>query len=282
MSSTKDEEKNKIIHPRDEYDEHPGLRRSSLWAIAKSPLHFKWQEEHPKEYTDELSFGIAAHKYILEKDDFFNEFSLAPEVNRRTKSGREEWEAYQMLCTEENKTALSLADFNTIQAMDKAIDNHPFARRLLEGIHEKPFYWTDVKTGELCKCKPDCMTDTPDFLKTECRYEKLIVDYKTTRSCDVGKFEHSVKEYGYDLQVGMYTEGVFMNTFDEYGFAFVAQEKTPPYAVNVYVCSEDFINQGKETFHDLLGIYHTCKETNRYYGYEGPFGMVTVLEGRPM
>ena len=279
MSNTNVEEKNVNIHPRDEYDAHPGIRRSSLWAINKSPLHFKWQEDHPKEASEDLAFGIAAHKYILERDDFFNEFSIAPEVNRRTKSGREEWEAYQILCSQENKTAISSTDFETIKEMCSAIDQHPFARRLLEGIHEQPFYWTDTKTGELCKCKPDCITETPQFLN-ECEHEKLIVDYKTTRSCDVGRFEHSVREYGYDLQAGMYTEGVFMNLFEEHGFAFVAQEKTAPYAVNVYICSEEFIQQSKQLFHDLLGVYHNCKETGRYYGYEGPFGMATVLEGR--
>lgn len=67
----------------------------------------------------------------------------------------------------------------------------------------------------------------------------------------------------------MYTEGVFQNTFEQYGFAFVAQEKKPPYAVRVYFCTPEFVSQGYDQFRELIGIYHSCKETGVWYGYEG-------------
>ena len=75
----------------------------------------------------------------------------------------------------------------------------------------------------------------------------------------------------------MYTEGVFQNTFEQYRFAFVAQEKKPPYAVRVYICTPEFVQQGYDKFRELIGIYHQCKETGNWYGYEGPENMVTEL-----
>lgn len=259
------------MNKRNEYDEAEGLRRTSLWAIARSPMHFKYESEHPKQVTDSLRFGIAAHKWLLEPEDFENEIAIIPALDRRTKAGKEEWAEFSLMCERENKTAITAQDFEQIREMASVVRENKIASELLKGEHEVPFYWTDLKTGEKCKCKPDILTE---YLG-----EKYIVDYKTTRSCEDFHFERSVKDYGYKLQVGMYTEGVFVNTFDEYGFMFIAQEVTPPYAVRIYKCNIDFIDEGKALFHDLLGIYHSCKEKDEWYGYEGPLNMITELEG---
>lgn len=77
----------------------------------------------------------------------------------------------------------------------------------------------------------------------------------------------SAIKYGYDLQAGMYTEGMKANTGNDYMFVFIAQEKKPPYAINIVEATEDFISEGNQLFHDLLGIYHECKVTDNWYGY---------------
>jgi hypothetical protein len=82
-----------------------------------------------------------------------------------------------------------------------------------------------------------------------------------------GAFEKSCRLYGYKLQAGMYSEGVFCSTFDDCRFAFVAQEKTPPYAVRVYTCDEGFRLEGQDLFHELIGILHRCKESGEWPGY---------------
>ena len=253
------------------YDKAEGIRRSDLFLISKTPLHFKYALEHPREASTELEFGTAAHKYILEPEDFWNEYELCPEINKRTKAGKQEWEEFVAYCEGNKKKPLTTQDYKEILALDDAFRYAPFAKQLLTGKHEVPFFWTDTETGVKCKCKPDCLTV----------YEgrPLIVDYKTTRSCADGHFERACREYGYKLQVGMYVEGLFNNTFEEYGFAFVAQEKAPPYAIRVYMCDDSFIDEGRMLFHDLLGIYHMCEENNRFYGYEGPFNMPTDLVG---
>lgn len=77
----------------------------------------------------------------------------------------------------------------------------------------------------------------------------------------------------------MYREGYFQNTFKDAGFVFVAQEKSAPYAVRVYMCSEEFINEGYNQFREAIGIYHACKVNNHFYGYEGPSGELSELIG---
>ena len=251
------------------YREAEGISRSELYAIKKSPLHFKYQQDNPKEDTKALKFGRAVHKYILENDDFYNEYVVEPVFDKRTKAGKE---AYQLFLAEAcDKETISEDDLSVIKDMYAAVQAHPLAVALLTGEHEKDFFWTDDVTGEKCKCRPDCLTELDG--------KKYIVDYKSTDSCEDGHFERACRKYGYKFQAGMYREGVFQNTFEDYGFAFVAQEKTAPYAVRVYICSDEFISEGYDIFRELLGIYHYCKENEIWYGYEGITGYPDTLMG---
>lgn len=239
------------------YDNIPAVRRSDLWELRKSPAHYLYAVTHEKAPTPALTFGTAAHKYMLETDEFFDDYILLPKLDRRTKEGKAKWEEINA----SGKTPISEDDFNTIVEMWKAICANPTARELIAGgIHETPIGWADPQTGEPCKCRPDVITSY--------KGDDYIVDYKTTTSCEPGHFERSCRAYGYKLQAGMYAEGVLNARFVKCKFAFVAQEKTPPYAVRVYFCDDGFVEEGEEMFHDLIGLYHKCKELGEWPGYE--------------
>lgn len=247
---------------QENYDKEEGLRRSSLWNIHQSPKHFKNTLDNPETPSPSFLFGIAVHKYILEPDTFFDEYAIAPKVDRRTKLGKETWAAFTADCTANGKEALDEATFEKIKEMTQAVNENPLAKEMLTGDHETEWYWTDPNTGEKLKAKCDNITTYNG--------KKYIVDYKTTDSCEDGHFERSAKRFGYQFQAGFYITGVAANTGEECGFAFVAQEKKPPYACRVYICSEGFIQTGKIQYRSYLDMYHECKITNNWYGYEGP------------
>lgn len=252
------------------YRNHEGVSRSELnILLTKSPLHLKYAQDHPDEDTPALLEGRAAHKLILEPDEFFDEFAVMPKCDRRTKEGKDIYAAF--LDESEGKDVITDETLTKIQEMVSALRQNETANRFLQGEHEQSFFWTDTNTNEICKVRPDCLTEIDG--------RKYIVDYKTTESCADGQFERSIRKYGYKFQAGMYREGVFQNTFDDYGFVFVAQEKKPPYAVRVYVCNEDFISEGYEQFCQAISIYHWCKTHNIWYGYEGSENIITNLLG---
>lgn len=239
------------------YDAIPAVRRSDLWEMRKSPAHYLYRVTHQEEQTPALLFGIAAHKYILEPGSFWDEYIEVPKLDRRTKEGRALWQEI----IESGKTPISGDDMDIIRNMDQAIMQHPGAFELLgSGLHEVPIEWTDAVTGEKCKCRPDVITSIDG--------EDWIVDYKTTASCDGSAFERSCRKYGYNLQAAMYTEGVLHSMFIEARFAFVAQEKTPPYAVRIYRCDPDFVEDGMALFRELIEKLHDCKESGEWPGYE--------------
>lgn len=243
------------------YDKAEGLRRSDLWTIHKSPHHFKTQMDGVRKESAAFSFGIAVHKYILEPSTFFDEYAVAPNVDRRRKEGKEIWEKFTQECEQNDKEPIAESTFAQIKEMAAAVNANPLAKQILTGQAETEWYWTDTLTGEKLKCKCDMITDY--------NRKKYIVDYKTTDSCEDGHFERSARKYGYQFQAGFYATGVETNTGETYGFIFVAQEKKAPYACRVYICSDTFVERGKAIYRELLDLYHECKTTNDWYGYEG-------------
>lgn len=253
-----------------EYRAAEGVSRSELNTILqKTPMHFLYEQMNPKEDTPALLFGRATHKAILEPETFFDEFVEGIRVDRRTKEGKEKWEDF--LSSVGDRDVVSPDDMEILKEMRAVIDHDTNASKFLSGIHEQSFFWTDAETGEKCKVRPDCIAEVDG--------KTYLVDYKTTDSCADGAFERSVRKYGYKFQAGMYREGYFQNTFKDVGFVFVAQEKTAPYAVRVYICSDDFLEEGYTMFREAIGIYHECKTTNHYWGYEGPDNDVSELLG---
>lgn len=242
-----------------EYDALPGIRRSDLWKINKTPMHFKYSQENRQETTPALLFGQAAHKYILEHNTFFDEFAVYPVVDRRTKLGKEMLERFKE--SNRDKTWIDHDDFEKIVEMRDALLAVPAIANILNGDirTEVPFYWTDDETGEICKCKADIIGMYDG--------KPCVFDYKTTVSCADGAFERDSRKYGYSFQTGFYTSGIDKCTFEKHGFVFIAQEKEAPYAARIYECDEGFIEAGKRKFKSLLNRYHECKLNNEWNGY---------------
>lgn len=252
-----------------DYRKHEGISKSDLFKITKSPYHFKYWMDHKDEQEDTtaLRFGRAVHKYILETDDFFNEFAIMPVFDRRTKDGKAQYEAW--MNENASKDYVTEEEFETLKAMAEVVKNNKYASRLLKGEHEKSFFWVDEETGEACKCRPDCLTEVGE--------QHIIVDYKTTEDAELSAFMKSAIKYGYDLQAGMYCEGMKKNTGHDYIFVFVAQEKKPPFDINVLQVDEFFMKEGTELFHNLMNIYHECKTTGNWWGVMGKGGEVNSL-----
>lgn len=248
-----------------EYRSHPAISRSELWKMHESPEHFKEYMDNPIEPTKALIFGQVVHKLLLEPDDFANEFICGPNVKRNTKEGKEAWARF----TEENagKTIISADDYWIASAMTIKVRAIPNCADLLKGQHEVPYFWTDEDTGEDCKCRVDCITQIGE--------STVIVDYKTASSAETNAFmKDDVYKYGYHFQAAMYTEGVMraLGLTKRPEFTFIVQEKKPPFSVNVINVTEDVMLYGLDTFRELIGTYHSCKETGYWYGYLGPFG----------
>lgn len=250
-----------------EYRKHPAVSRSELWHISESPQKFKYRKEHPDGETPSLLFGRAFHKMALEPDGFLDEYAITPDVDRRTKEGKQKWQDF--LDEVKTKTVLPEEMYLHAKEMCASLRSVPLAQKLLNGPKETPFFWVDDITGEACKCRTDCLNT---------QYSRpIIVDVKSTTDASTEAFMRDAVKFGYDFQSAMYSEGVSKHIQQSPLFVFIAVEKDPPYAVNILQADELFLRRGQNIFRELLGIYHECKVSENWYGYLGKNSQINTL-----
>lgn len=250
-----------------EYRQHHAISRSELFKIGESPEKFKYYREHPEEPTPALLFGQLFHAMSLQPENVWEQFAAMPNVDRRTKAGKEAYEEFE--ASAEGKTIVSVDMVEQATSMCEALNKNEFVKKLLKGEKEKTFFWTDEMTGEECKCRTDVLTEIGENL--------IIVDLKTTDCAETDAFTRSAVKYGYDMQSAMYSEGVKANTGREPLFVFIAIEKKPPYSINILQADKLLIRRGYDLFREYIGIYHECKQTDNWYGYLGRYNQINNL-----
>lgn len=248
---------NGIKIPNKEYHARDGVSSTDLKHMVKSPAHFRYWKDHPQEDTPALLFGRASHKYILEKDDFFTEFAVAPNIDRRTKAGKEEYAKF--LEDSKGKDIISADDLQKIREMREALYTTSFVEQLLAGEKELSYFLEDEGTGLIIKCRPDALVQIGDA--------HILVDYKSTADASSEAFMRSAINLNYDLQMAMYKEIVDKTTGFEHSVIFIAQEKTPPYAVNILEANEYFIKSGRDMYRTYLDLYKECSDSGNWYGF---------------
>lgn len=257
LKDFKDKFPNGIVMSNADYRKSCGVSSTDLKKIAKSPAHYKHWKENPTEDTPALLFGRACHKYMLEKEEFFDEFAVAPAIDRRTKEGKAEWSLF--LDTNDGKDIITQADFVKIQEMHKVLYETPFVAMLLSGEKELSFFHKDEKTGLIIKARPDCLKVVGDT--------HVYVEYKTSDDADSDNFMRQAIDLKYDLQASFYRNILQKTTGKEYQVLFVVQEKKPPYVVNILEANPYFLASGDDMWRTWLDVYAECSKTNNWYGY---------------
>lgn len=249
------------------YHAGPGISKSGLDLVARSPQHY-WHSylnpnREPRTETAAMKMGTAIHTAILEPADFHDRYRIMQDViDRRTKAGKEMYQAYVLEAEAVGATLISAAD--AVIALDVAAScrNHPLAARLLsEGKAEQSVFWTDPETGVLCKCRPDWLMDpTPNH---------AILDVKSTADASPEAFMRSAYTYRYHVQAAWYLDGVEAATgMKPDSFIFLAIEKDAPYAPAFYFADEDMIAAGRAEYRRALRTYADCLSADLWPGYQ--------------
>lgn len=257
-----------IVESNAEYHGYQGaISKSMLSKFAICPAYYKWTQDNPSEPTEDLVFGSGLHKWVLEEATFFDEFIIQPAtIDRRTKQGKLDYEEF--LKQVGNKQILTQEQFDTIIAMKETIMQNDYARVLLNGEHEKSFYFQDELTQEWVKARPDCYR-TLDDNGTQ---KIVIVDLKSCRSAMPKDFQHDIVRFSYDLQCALYNTAVskVLNVpIENIQFIYLAIEKKPPFLSAIYVASQEIFDRGMQLYRQYLGTYKECKDTNNFWGLNG-------------
>lgn len=244
-----------------EYRKMEGLSSSDIKTMMKSFATWKYYKDHPEEDNDtpSLRFGRACHKFMLEPYDFDNEYAVVPKVDGRTKEGKEAKKEF--LKQAAGKELIDEETYDKLVDMRDMLYKTPYVKNLINGEHEKSFFWTDEATGIKCKCRPDSFGKFGNH--------NIIVDYKTTENAETSAFMRSALKYNYDVQAAHYTAGLEAIYGKDYQFIFIAQETKPPYLVNVLQADSYFMENGREVRGVMLETYKKCLELGEYPAYMG-------------
>lgn len=246
-----------------EYHAHPALSQSlaKLLLPPSVPAKFKWAREHPQPPRKAFDFGHAAHALVLGVGAPIEVIQVTAKdgtksdaPNRMTNSAKE----HEKEIRAAGSVPLLREDYETVQAMAEALRSNPTAMALLShGAAEKSVFWTDERG-----------------IERRCRYDYIpalsvpaIVDYKSTVDASKREFGRSTYKFGYDIQDAWYREAAEAIGLGEVSFAFVAQEKTPPYLAAVYELDERAREIGRRRVARALDIYQQCTEANDWPGY---------------
>ncbi|HGJ5865997.1 PD-(D/E)XK nuclease-like domain-containing protein [Arsenophonus nasoniae] len=138
--------------------------------------------------------GTAVHAAILEPERFREQYLCAPDVDLRTKDGKQTLADFEAQSVAKNQIVLKKDDFEQVEMMRDSALAYPMVDELLENGEPEVSIFYRTEKGTLLKIRPDFFgiySDKPSLL-----------DVKTTE--DVFDFGNSVNKYSYHIQAEFY------------------------------------------------------------------------------
>lgn len=226
------------------------------------PALFDYERQHGQPFKKAFEFGSAAHSLVL---------GVGPKLVEYAGTGKNP-EAWQK---DDDKAAvaeirlsgaipLKPSEYAQVQAMAKALRDHPIASALLTpegGKPEQTMVWQDPDTGIMLRALVDWMPNRNG--------NRLVIgDYKTAVSANPDDFRQSAYKYGYCMQNPWYLDGIrALGLDDDPDFVFVVQMKTAPYLVSLVRLDDEALRVGAERNRKARRIYADCTEAGYWPGF---------------
>lgn len=259
------------LHPnigRAVYESIPAVNFSTLKLFAKTPAHVREAMIHPKAPTPAKDIGQLAHVAILEPARFEAEYVAAPDVDRRTKLGKETWAAFE--AEQAGRTLVPPDEHACVRAWRDAVWSHPTAAALLSGAkhREVAVVWRHPRTGLLVKSLLDLISTFDGWT--------WIPDLKTTRDASPRAFANDIARFEYHAQTALYLNGCNAIAERPRRFAWICVEKERPHAVAVREPDEQMILVGESRYERWLDQFAECQASNVWSGYPATIEPVSL------
>jgi exodeoxyribonuclease VIII len=236
------------------YKNHPALNQSrAKIIIEKSPLHFRdWS---PVE-TKEMIFGRLLHTAVLQPELLESQCVVAPFDDFKTKIA-------QVWRDRKKAAGIEVIKQHEMDRLEKIADivmDTPGAGDLLKSAEKEVPIFGELE-GVECKGLVDAV----------CRTNKgiILMDLKTAADASPREFENVIGKRKYHFQAAWYMDLYYQaNGEHPAGFAFLAIEKTAPYATGYYQLNEAAIMAGREEYREALRIYKQCEKSGIWPSYE--------------
>ena len=229
--------------PYPEYAEIEAFRSHDLTSVIKCP--YTWKHQGPMKETPALIEGRVQHCVILELDKFDEEFVIEPNVDRRTKAGKEEYEDFKAGIGD--RTPIKQDMYDVCMDRRKVVEEY-----VPHGTHKVEltvcFYWHNH----------------PFKARFDWYDGKNVWDLKTARDASPRGFKNAINSFNYYMQAALYLEAARASNLPAEQFMFLAQEKLHPYPFAVYTLSDEAVEYGKAKNEQALKTLVDCKDNDDY------------------
>ena len=249
------------ITDRKEYRAFPALNQSSAKKLLVSPAHYQAYVNTPQEETKALRFGTFVHAAILEPHTLDDLYATAPDVDKRTKQGKEDWAAFAtanagktILDAEESALGHLVASHAKM-----ALKHHKVAFGLTEAMYHVDYNGIPLKAAIDGVCG--------DYLW----------DIKTTDDASPAGMLKSIRNYRYNLQAYWYRLVYELATGHRpLGFRFLFVEKEPPFATAVCEIGPELMSWAIADFEKALTLYRDCTASGVWPAYPDDIQVIDV------
>lgn len=240
--------------PAAEYFARPEISNSLLGLVRKAPAMARAYLDgtYTREETPSMRMGTLVHTLVLEPDQFGGRYAIAPECDRRTKAGKEEFERFALEAA--GREIIPREMHEQASAMAAAVRHHKMARALLLAGDSEVSVFADLD-GTACKSRIDFI-----------REGGILVDLKTTADAAPDAFARSCANFGYHRQCAMYRDIATAAGIPHDDFVFVCVETKPPYLVACYQIDAEAEEHGRREYRHAIDIWRRCVESGEYPG----------------
>ncbi len=234
--------------PYEDYAAIPAYRSHDLTAVIKCP--YTWKFKKQGEQTPAMLEGRVQHTLFLEEHNFDKEFVVQPQIDRRTKAGKEDYETF--LNTVGERTVISQDLYDT--CLER--------KGVVQEFVPKP---TDMVELTVCFM----WHDQPFKARLDWYDNEYIWDLKTCVDASPRGFIRAVNNFNYHMQASLYIDACKAVNLKCEGFKFLAQEKKDPYPYAVYTLSDESIKYAQARNEQALEKILKCEAEKEYR----PFGL---------
>lgn len=230
---------------------------TGMKEILKSPAHYRYYVDEPREEKPAFDYGQIVHALVLGTE---LEVVELPFSDYRTKAAREARDDVYAA----GLTPVKEGELEPMQAVAEAVLAHKTARALFEaeGPTEFSMFAPDPDTGVWVRGRADKVSQWDN--------QTVLVDLKTTAEAGPDEFNRKgIAGLGYYLQAHVYSWLYEQTRADapRPEMLFVAVSKNRPHLVSVNRLHLAYDDLGRMAMRRALDIYRACTVFDSWPGY---------------
>lgn len=233
------------------------LSFSSIKEFQKSPQHYmNYITKQRTPPTDAMKLGSMVHCMMLTPDLFNQQFVIAPEVNKRTNAGKEEWATF---CSQHaDKTVVTNEDFEHARRLSGNAMSNDNISMLIKGCYDFEHEWRAEIDGLPYRGFYDGVAD--DY----------IVEIKTTSDGHPRSVMSDFVRRKYHIQAGLY------GMISQKTVIYVIVETSEPYLSYCAPTDYRYNELGVSELDKLNSQFAKCLESGDFSGGYDHAGEVVI------